>query len=119
MTTAENTLPNRWPLRVAWFFAVAASLVAGLLLIRVFILEALLSSSRSVTTALIAGQPADDIKQRLATVATKHGFDKELDFGTAPYSADVLYFSHGISMIRVGASNGLVTDFEIRKVEFK
>ena len=52
-------------------------------------------------------------------MATKHGFDKELDFGSAIHSEETLYFAHGISMIRVGSANGFATDFDIRKVEFK
>ncbi len=119
MSNTEHTRVNRWPLRLVGFFAVVLSLVAGLLFVRIVFLKSHLSASRSVTTSLIVGQPAADIQMRLARVATEIQSSKELDFGAAPYSAEALYFSHGIFMIRVGTSNGLVTDFDIRKFEFK
>lgn len=99
--------------------AAVGLLASGLFFVRAKIFELLLSESRSITAALVAQQPSEDIRQRLAGVAVQAHHPEALEFGGAPYSGQALYFQRGVSMIRIGTSNGIATDFDLRKIEYK
>ena len=117
MSSNQRTTSSKGMLWFSWLVAAVALLFVAVLLVRVIVCEALLADSRSVVKALIVGQPAAEIQRRLIPVAPTHPWARDLDFGDVPYSDDHLYFGCGISMIRIGTSNGKVTDFDLRKFE--